>query len=298
MELVIVGSVGLDTVQTPSGKVTDVLGGSAMYASFASNRFCRTGLVGVVGSDFPSCYLERLKEFGIHYEGLETVEGKTFRWAGIYNDLNKAETLDTQLNVFADFNPKMPALYREAPYLLLGNIHPSLQLQVLKQMKNTKVVAADTMNFWIERAKEELLQLISKVQILFINEEEIKQLTGEQNIYCAAEEALKLGPQLLIIKRGEYGALAYGKDILFFTPVYPVRSVFDPTGAGDSFAGGFMGYLADKDELTPSVIKGAMLNGTVMASINIESFSLERLWDTNNDEILQRNQAIRQFVSI
>jgi sugar/nucleoside kinase (ribokinase family) len=296
MGLVIVGSVALDSVKTPFGSVEDALGGSANYAAMASKNFCDTKIVGVVGSDYPTDYIELLKHNGVNVEGLEVKPGKTFRWRGVYNDLNRVETLDTQLNVFAEFDPILPADYRSSKYLFLGNIHPALQLNVLQQMPDVVVSACDTMNFWIEGNREELLEVIKRVTILFINQDEIKMLTGEENIFKAADIVAEMGPELIVVKRGEYGALAVHKDYYFFTPIYPVKDVVDPTGAGDSFAGGFMGYIAGKNSLQEDIVKKAMVHGTVMASFDVESFSLERLKDANMANISYRKEEIRRSV--
>ena len=296
MSLVIVGSVALDSVKTPFGEVTDALGGSANYAAMASKNFCDTKIVGIVGTDYPEEHIELLKHNGINIDGLEVTEGKTFRWKGVYNDLNRAETLDTQLNVFADFNPILPEEYLNSEYLFLGNIHPSLQLSVLKQMPNVKISACDTMDFWIERNRDELLEVIKRVTILLVNEDEIKMLTGEENIFIAADAAAKMGPELIIVKRGEYGALAVHKDYYFFTPIYPVKNVIDPTGAGDSFAGGFMGYITGKQSFEEDIVKKAMVHGAVMASFDVEAFSLERLKDANMANIAYRKEEIRRSV--
>ncbi len=292
MSLVIVGSIAFDGVKTPYGEVDKVLGGSAIYASMASKHFCKTHIVGVVGEDFSKKYVSVLQENDICCKGIKFVPGKTFYWKGVYNDLNRAETLDTQLNVFADFDPKIPANYQKCEYLFLGNIDPELQLRVLNQMENTKKIACDTMNFWIEGKREKLLEVISKIDILFINDDEVKMLTGENNVFVAAEAAGKLGPQLIVIKRGEYGSMAVAKDFIFFVPIYPVKNVIDPTGAGDSFAGGFMGYLAAQKKYNKTAIKNAMIYGTVMASFNIQSFSLNKLREINLKDIKARKESV------
>ena len=292
MSLVIVGSIAFDGVKTPYGEVDKVLGGSAIYASMASKHFCKTHIVGVVGEDFSKCHFNMLQKNNIGYEGLEAVPGKTFYWKGVYNDMNRAETLDTQLNVFANFDPKIPSDYRNCEYLFLGNIDPELQLRVLNQMDNTKKTACDTMNFWIKGKREKLQEVISKIDILFINDDEVKMLTGENNIFVAAEVVGKLGPQLIVIKRGEYGSMAVAEDFIFFTPVFPVKNVIDPTGAGDSFAGGFMGYLAAQKKYNKISIKKAMIYGAVMASFNIESFSLNRLEIIELENIEARKKDI------
>ncbi len=296
MSLVIVGSVALDSIITPFTKVENVLGGSVMYASLSSKNFCKTKVVGIVGDDFPPEHIELLKENNIGTEGLKTVSGKTFRWIGRYNDLNRAETIDTQLNVFADFNPVLPESYRNCKFVFLGNIDPVLQLQVLEQIDNPEVVACDTMNFWISGKKKELLKVIKGVNILLINEDEIRMLTGERNIFLAADIILKYGPEFVIVKRGEYGSFIYGKDLLFFAPIHRVKKVIDPTGAGDSFAGGFMGYLTAQKNINEETIKQAMIYGTIMASFDIESFSLEKLKNVSSTQIEARKAKIRKSV--
>ncbi|MCD4829226.1 MAG: sugar kinase [Candidatus Cloacimonetes bacterium] len=277
MSLVIVGSVALDSVKTPFGEVDEALGGSAMYASMAAKNFCRTRIVGVVGEDFPQQHLDLLASHGIDAQGLARVPGRTFRWTGAYSDLNVAETLDTQLNVFASFKPELPDSYRKVPIVFLGNIDPSLQMRVLGQATGAQTIALDTMNFWISGAREKLLEVIRKVHILFINEDELRQLTGERNLFAAAARVREMGARWIVVKQGEYGAMAVGPDFLFFAPPYPLGKVVDPTGAGDSFAGGCLGAIAEAGGLSPSGLRRGMLYGTVMASFNIENFSLDRL---------------------
>ena len=296
MSLLIVGSIALDTVFTPFGKREDILGGSTVYTSMASKNFCQTNIVGVVGEDFPQEHIELLKSNDIDTEGMEIVPGKTFRWKGVYNDLNRAETLDTQLNVFAKFNPRIPENYKKCGYVFLGNIDPVLQLRVLEQMQAPKVIACDTMNFWISGNKEALLKVIKKVDILFINEDEIKMLIDESNIYQAAEIALSFGPKIVVIKCGEHGSVCIGENFIFFAPVYPLKKAVDPTGAGDSFAGGFMGYLARKDNFNKDTIRNAMIYGTIMASFCVESFSLERVKEVTSEMIEIRKEEIRKSV--
>ncbi|MBN2829012.1 MAG: bifunctional hydroxymethylpyrimidine kinase/phosphomethylpyrimidine kinase [Candidatus Cloacimonetes bacterium] len=298
MRLTLVGSIALDSVKTPYGEVTDALGGSSLYASLAASYFCRPCVVGVIGEDYDSANLDILEKKGIDTSGIVVLPGKTFRWKGVYNDLNRAETLDTQLNVFADFNPVLSAEYASNEYLFLGNIHPSLQLNVLSQLECCKITAMDTMNFWISSAKEELLEVIRRIDIVFVNEDEAKMLTGCHNIYDAAEEILSMGPKLVLLKRGEYGAMAIMTDMMFYAPVYPVKKVVDPTGAGDSFAGGFMGFLAGKGEFTKSAIKEAVIYGTVMASLDVESFSADALLDIETSEIENRRKKIIEIISI
>ena len=298
MSLVIVGSVALDSVKTPHGEVSDVLGGSTMYASMASKHFCETKIVGVVGNDFPEVHLDLLADHKICSIGLEVVPGKTFCWKGVYNDLNKAETLDTQLNVFADFDPKLPSHYSTSRFLFLANIDPELQLKVLDQMDKPELIGCDTMNFWISSKKQELFEVIRKVDILFVNDDEIKQLTGLENIFEAAEMLLEMGPRYLVVKRGEFGSVLIGENELFFTPIFPVKKVMDPTGAGDSFAGGFMGFLAGAEKLDSNTLRQAMLYGTVLASFNVESFSLERLRDIDLAQISQRWSSVKNSMLV
>lgn len=296
MSLLIVGSIALDTVFTPFGKREDILGGSTVYTSMASKNFCQTNIVGVVGEDFPKEHIELLKSNDIDTEGMEIIPGKTFRWKGVYNDLNRAETLDTQLNVFAKFNPRIPENYQKCDYVFLGNIDPVLQLRVLNQMRNPKITACDTMNFWISGKKDALLKVIKKVDILLINEDEIKMLINESNIYRAAEIALSFGPKIVVIKCGEHGSVCIGENFIFFAPVYPVKKAIDPTGAGDSFAGGFMGYLTRKDNFDKDTIRNAMIYGTILASFCVEAFSLERIKEVTSEMIEIRKEEIRGSV--
>ncbi|HOV16443.1 MAG TPA: PfkB family carbohydrate kinase [Candidatus Cloacimonadota bacterium] len=298
MSLVIVGSIGLDTIETPKGKVTDALGGSAVYGSLAASYFTRVHTVGVVGSDFPNEHIELLKRHGIEVDGLEIREGNTFRWSGKYEDWNQAQTLDTQLNVFGDFNPILPQDCLHCQTILLGNIHPDLQLQVLKQIKNYRIVACDTMNYWINGTRERLQEVIKRVDIVFINEEELKLYTNEQNVFQAADLVLAQGPKLLVLKRGEYGSVLIGKEFLFFAPAYPVREVKDPTGAGDSFAGGFMGYMDQAGEFTPKNLKEAVLYGTVMAALNVSEFSVEKLTDHSLEHIQKMQTELKSWMQV
>jgi len=288
MNLVIVGSIAIDNVQTPSGHRKNSIGGSATYASIAASKFTTCGIVGVVGEDFPETTCKQLTDHHVDLQGLERVAGKTFRWAGRYNDLNKAETLDTQLNVFADFKPKLPPTYKNPDILFLGNIHPQLQLDVIAEAGSPQTIALDTMNYWITSTHALLTEAIKKIHILIINEDEILDFTGKTNIYDAADQILSLGPKYIIIKRGAYGSILYGKSLLFFMPVYPVRNVFDPTGAGDSFAGGFLGYISSLNEINETNAKNAMFYGTATASINIETFSFDSLYAADKKTIEDR----------
>lgn len=285
MSLVIVGSVGLDTISTPSGRVVDAIGGSAVYGSVSASYFTQVNLIGVVGNDFPATAMDVLRKHGINLEGLEIAEGKTFRWSGEYHDLNKAETLRTELNVFADFVPKLPKSCSSCHSLLLANIHPSLQLQVLKETEAYNHVACDTMNFWINGCPDELALVISKVQIVFMNEDEVKSFTKKADIFTAAQAILDMGPKLVLVKRGEYGSVAVQKNALFFAPAYPIIHVKDPTGAGDTFAGAFMASLEGHVELSSEAIKEALRYATVMAGLNVSEFSLKGIQDLQRKTI-------------
>jgi sugar/nucleoside kinase (ribokinase family) len=296
--VLVVGSVALDSVKTPFGAVEEVLGGSASYFSTAASFFTEVSLVGVVGDDFPSEALGLFREREINIDGLERVRGKTFRWKGEYSyDLNEAITLDTQLNAFEHFRPKLPPSYRESPYVFLANIDPELQLEVLTQVKRPKFVACDTMNFWIQGKLDALKAVLRRVDLLTINEGEARQLAQEPNVVKAARAILRMGPKALIVKRGEYGALMFNGSTIFFAPAYPLEAVYDPTGAGDSFAGGFMGYLANVDAVSEEAMRQAIIMGSTMASFNVESFSLERLRSLTYPDIRERFRAFRGLVN-
>jgi len=296
MSLLVVGSVALDSVETPFGKKEEVLGGSATFFSASASFFNPVQLVAVVGEDFPEAHIQFLKARGIGLDGLTRVKGRTFRWKGKYGfQLNEAQTLDTQLNVFQDFAPKLPEAYRDAPYVFLGNIHPELQSQVLDQVKNAHLVAADTMNFWIQGSREALLKTLKRVNLLFVNDAEIRQLSGEHNIVKAARAVHAMGPSRVVVKRGEHGALLFDKEHIFACPAFPLEEVFDPTGAGDTFAGGFMGTLATAKRFEPNVIRHAMVMGSVMASFTVERFSLDRLRDLTQSEIRQRFSEFKRL---
>jgi sugar/nucleoside kinase (ribokinase family) len=296
--VLVVGSVALDSVKTPFGTVDNVLGGSASYFSTAASFFTEVALVGVIGDDFPAEALELFREREIDIDGLERVRGRTFRWKGEYGyDLNEAVTLDTQLNVFEHFRPKLPSAYADSPYVFLANIDPELQLEVLTQVKRPKFVACDTMNFWIQGKLEALKAVLGRVDLLTINEAEARQLAQEPNVVKAARAILRMGPKALIVKRGEYGALMFNGSTMFFAPAYPLETVYDPTGAGDSFAGGFMGYLANVDDVSEEAMRQAIIMGSTMASFNVESFSLERLRSLTYPEIRDRFRAFRRLVN-
>jgi sugar/nucleoside kinase (ribokinase family) len=296
IDILVVGSVAFDSVETPFGKVEDVLGGSAIYFSVAASFFSKVGMVAVVGEDFPSLYLEFLKEKNIDIGGLKKVKGSTFRWKGKYGfDLNEALTLDTRLNVFQDFRPEIPERYRDAEYVFLANIDPELQLRVLDQVENPKLVALDTMNFWIEGKPDKLKEAVARVDIFVINEAEAREFMQEPNLVKAAKKILSLGPKTLIVKRGEYGALMFHGDSVFSAPAYPLEFIYDPTGAGDSFAGGFMGYLANTRNAEDGVIRQAMIFGSVMASFNVEDFSLNRMKYLTYPEIERRFREFKKL---
>jgi sugar/nucleoside kinase (ribokinase family) len=286
MSLLVVGSVALDSVETPFGLKEDVLGGSATYFSTSASFFTPVKVVAVVGEDFPQSHLDFLASRGVDLEGVTREKGRTFRWKGRYGwQLNEAETLDTQLNVFQSFSPRLPERYRDSQFVFLGNIHPELQSQVLDQVKGPKLVAADTMNFWITGSRPALLKTLKRVDLLFINDAEARQLSGEHNIVRAARAILGMGPTRVAIKRGEYGALLFDREHIFACPALPLAEVFDPTGAGDTFAGGFMGTLATSGSTDPQVLRRAMVMGSVMASFTVEKFSLERLREVNRKDI-------------
>lgn len=295
MSLLIVGSIGLDTIENKHGFRKDILGGSAVYASISAKYLHEMiSIVGVVGKDFPDEHRNLLVEKQIDLTGLETAEGKTFRWSGKYEDFDEAITLTTDLNVFGDFSPKIPQELKNADYVLLGNIDPDLQIDVLEQMENPKVVAADTMNFWIEGKNKELIEMLSKIDILFINEEEVKMLTAESNIFQAARKASELGPEIVVVKQGEHGGFVYRENFLFFVPIFPIKEVVDTTGAGDCFAGGFMAYLASKDNLQDAVLKEAAVFGTITSSYNIEDFSVEKIKKVSKGEIEKRFSMMKK----
>ncbi|WP_164020152.1 PfkB family carbohydrate kinase [Pyxidicoccus trucidator] len=297
MSLLVVGSVALDSVETPFGRKEDILGGSATYFSTSASFFTPARVVAVVGEDFPEAHLNFLRGRGIDLEGLTRESGRTFRWSGRYGyELNEAQTLDTQLNVFQSFSPKLPAAYQDTPYVFLGNIHPELQSQVLDQVRAPKLVAADTMNFWIKGSRPALLNTLKRVNLLFVNDAEARQLAGEHNVVKAARAILGMGPQRVVIKRGEYGALLFDQDHVFACPAFPLAEVFDPTGAGDTFAGGFMGALATSPgSPDAAVLRRAMVMGSVMASFTVEKFSLERLREVTRPEIHARFAEFRKL---
>jgi sugar/nucleoside kinase (ribokinase family) len=295
--LLVVGSVALDSVETPFGRADDVLGGSATFFSASASHFTDVQVVGVVGDDYPVAQLEPLKARGVDFAGLEHAAGPSFRWRGAYrHDLNSAETLETHLGVFAQFAPKIPESFRDAPFVFLGNIDPRLQLDVLSQVKEPRLVACDTMNFWIEQRRPELLELLSRVNILTLNDAEARQLTERANLVKAARWILDRGPSHVVIKKGEHGAFMFTRESVFFAPAYPLEDVFDPTGAGDSFAGGFMGYIARTGKLDDAYLRRAVVYGSVMGSFAVEKFSIERLLTIDDAQIAERLAAFRKLV--
>jgi sugar/nucleoside kinase (ribokinase family) len=304
MSLVVVGSVAYDGVETPHGRVDRMLGGAATYISLASSFFTKTRIVAVVGEDFAAEDTDLLSGHGIDLEGLERVPGKTFFWAGKYSDdMNDRVTLTTDLNVFADFKPKIPASYRTEPYLLLGNIQPGLQREVRSQMNGLRLAGGDTMNYWIQDFRDELLATIRDWDFLLINDQEARMLSGHYNLRKAASFILDLGPNTLVIKRGEYGAMLFRRDSFFVVPGYLLEDVFDPTGAGDCFAGGFIGYLAQQgfdlksDHIGRGDLSRAVIYGSVMGSFCCERFGVERFRTLERGEIDARFEEFRKFTS-
>lgn len=296
MSILVVGSVALDTVRTPFGHVADILGGSATYFSASASFFAPVKIVAVVGEDFPSNEMDFLVKKGVDLSGLEIQKGKTFRWLGRYGyDLNDAETIKTELNVFENFQPKIKEEYKNTPYLFLANIDPDLQREVLEQMNSPKVVVCDTMNYWIESKRFQLLNTMAKVNIMLLNETEARQLSGEPNLIKSARIIKAYGPEIVIIKKGEHGALLFTKDCIFSAPAYPLEEIYDPTGAGDSFAGGFLGWLAKADEISLPTLKRAMIYGSAMASFCVENFGPERFKTLSTDEIKARFMEFKKF---
>jgi len=294
--IVVVGTVAFDTVETPFGRGENVLGGSATYFSTSASFFTDVSLVAVVGDDFPDEHVQFLKSREINTDGLQRIPGKTFHWTGRYGyDLNEAQTLDTKLNVLMEFKPDLPESYRDAEYLFLANIDPDLQMEVLEQVRNPKVVACDTMNFWISSKPDALKKVLQKVDIVVINEGEARQFTGEANLVKAARQIIALGCKRLVVKRGEYGVLMFTPQSVFAAPAYPLEDVFDPTGAGDTFAGGFMGYLSSTGNLSEEGVRQALIFGSVMASFNVEDFSLDRMKRLEYREIEARYRSFKSL---
>ena len=297
-KLLIVGTVAFDAIETPFGKTDKILGGAATYIGLSSAQFeIDNAIVSIVGDDFPEEHLNLLTSKNIDLEGIEIVKGgKTFFWSGKYhNDLNSRDTLETQLNVLADFNPVVPAAYKDAEMVMLGNLHPLVQLSVLDQVKNPKLVVLDTMNFWMDNAWDDLLKVIKKVDVITINDEEARQLTGEHSLVKAARKIEEMGPDYVVIKKGEHGALLFHEDQIFFAPALPLEEVFDPTGAGDTFAGGFIGHLAKTGDVSFENMKNAVIYGSTLASFCVEKFGTERMETLTGEEIQLR---LREFESL
>ena len=296
VDLTIVGSIGIDTIETPSEKREEILGGSVSYACAAASFFTHVGMVGVVGTDFPQEFRETWKNMNIDLEGLQTVEGKTFRWSGVYEEnMDNRRTLSTELNVFESFSPELPEDYREAPYLFLGNIHPALQLHVLGQVRNPKFILIDTMDLWINIDRPDLEKVIGKCSMLTLNESEAQLFTGEQVLGRAARQLLDLGPEYVLIKKGGNGSALFTRDDIFLLHAYPLDSYKDPTGAGDTFAGGLMGALAASGRTDREAIRQAMVYGSIVASFGVEAFSLDRLEALDRGQIEARLDAFKEM---
>ena len=299
VQLVVVGSIGIDTIETQTARKVDVLGGSVSYACAAASFFTPTGMVGVVGTDFPETHMEAYRGFGIDLQGLQKAEGKTFRWSGVYEqDMNNRRTLSTDLNVLATFMPELPAAYTKAPFLFLANISPELQLHVLSQAKAAKFVAMDTMDLWINIALKPLMEVIAKVDLVTLNESEARLISKETNLVKAAKKILEWGPRFVVIKKGEHGAMLFSKEGVFVGPAYPLEVFHDPTGAGDTFAGGFMGALCEASDVNEVSIRKAMAYGSVVASFGVEDFSLARLQTLSRSEIEYRFELFRRLTHL
>jgi sugar/nucleoside kinase (ribokinase family) len=300
-KLLIVGTVAFDAIETPFGKTDKILGGAATYIALSASQFeVESGVVSVVGDDFPQDYLNLLTDRGVNLDGLEVVEGgKTFFWSGRYhNDMNSRDTLDTQLNVLADFTPKVPSHFKDSDIVMLGNLHPAVQLSVIDQVKNPKLIVLDTMNFWMDSELDLLKQVIAKVDVITINDEEARQLSGDYSLVKAARAIRDMGPKYVVIKKGEHGALLFHKEEMFFAPALPLEEVFDPTGAGDTFAGGFVGYLANAKDVSFDSMKNAIIYGSNLASFCVEKFGTEQMLSLDKANVNQRLksfQALTQF---
>ncbi len=298
-EVVVVGSVALDRIQTPFETRRDVLGGSLTYAAMASSRFAPTGIVGVVGADFPSCWMTLFEKSGIDVRGLVSKPGRTFRWSGVYeNDMISRRTLATELNVFADFNPKLPLEYTSAPFILLGNISPALQVYVLEQVRRPRFVVADTMNLWINTQRRLVKKLVSLVDALMLNDEEARLLAERHSLSACAELLLSWGPSHLVIKKGEHGAMLFSRRGIFLVPAYPVTKPRDPTGAGDTFAGAFIGALAASGRVSDGAVRDALVWGSVMASFCVENFGADKLAMVGQRNIVRRRRDLMRMISV
>ena len=299
MSLLVVGTVAFDAIETPFGKTDKIVGGAASYIALASSYFTKEiNLVSVVGDDFPQEFMNTLKGQGVNLDGLQIKQGeKSFFWSGRYhNDMNSRDTLDTQLNVLGDFDPIVPESYKNCEFLMLGNLMPAVQQKVLSQLsKRPKLIVLDTMNFWMDIAMPELLETLKGIDVLTINDSEARQLSGEYSLVKAAQKILAMGPKVLVIKKGEHGALLFNKDEVFFAPALPLEDVFDPTGAGDSFAGGFIGYLAKTKDISFENMKRAIIFGSAMASFTVEKFGTERLIGLSQEDVSDR---VQEFVDL
>jgi sugar/nucleoside kinase (ribokinase family) len=299
VQLVIVGSIGLDTIDTPAAKRARVLGGSVTHACAAASFFTRTGMVGVVGTDFPAPFLAFYRECGLDVEGLQRIKGKTFRWSGVYEeDMNNRRTLSTELNVLAGFQPELPPRYRKAPYLFLANMQPDLQIRVLDQMEAPRFTAADTMDLWIKIARPRVLDVLARVDMVTLNDSEARLLTGESNLIRAARAIRAMGPAYVVIKKGEHGAMLFSPGGLFLMPAFPVERVIDPTGAGDTFTGGLLGALARIGREDEEAIRQAIMHGAVMASFCVESFGPDGVADLTEKKIRSRLNAFQGMLSV
>ncbi|HOU23966.1 MAG: 2-dehydro-3-deoxygluconokinase [Chloroflexi bacterium ADurb.Bin180] len=303
MSILVVGSVALDSVQTPFGRIKEALGGSATYFAAASRMYNPVNLVAVVGTDFPQEHVQSFREWGVNLDGLQVAEGKTFRWSGRYGyDMNTAETLDTQLNVFATFHPELPESYKESEFVFLANIDPVLQLEILSQIRKPRLTVLDTMNYWINYRKDALTRVMSAVDIVLLNEAETRQYGNTFSLIRSARKILSLGPKALVVKKGEYGAVLFANggelnDSFFFVPAYPLEKIQDPTGAGDSFAGGFIGYLASRGSTEMADLRRAMVHGSVVASYTVEDFGLGRLRALTREQVQQRYLDFKRFTN-
>jgi len=298
-KLLIVGTVAFDAIETPFGKTDKILGGAATFIGLAASQFdIQSGIVSIVGDDFPQEYLDLLKNRNIDVSGIEIVKnGKTFFWSGKYhNDLNSRDTLVTDLNVLANFNPVVPEHFKDADVVMLGNLHPYVQLSVIEQMKRKpKLIVLDTMNFWMDNTLPELMEVIRKIDVIAINDEEARQLTNEYSLVKAAQKIIKMGPKYVVIKKGEHGALLFHDDNVFFAPALPLEEIFDPTGAGDTFAGGFAGYLTDTKNISFNNLRNAVIHGSNLASFCVEKFGTERMTNLSKAEIDSRLEQFKQL---
>lgn len=297
MSILVVGSIAYDTVETPTAKVDDALGGSTLFFSAAASLFTPVNVVGVVGTDFDKKDLKFLEQRNVNFDGMQVEEGETFRWGGKYHkNMNQRDTLFTLLNVFESFSPKIPEQYKDSEYIFLANIDPELQLDVLAQIHKPKLVVLDTMNFWISGKRGPLEQIIRKSDIVIINDEELLQFTEEDNLIAAANKIIELGPTRLVIKRGEFGALLFADGNFFFAPAFPLQNVVDPTGAGDTFAGGFLGYLAAQKDIDEKTVRNAIIHGCVSASFTVEDFSFNRLINLDQKTLESRVSKLKEMM--